>query len=87
MQRSRIMGGAAALAGAAADPIGPVVSVTLLPPEGLGDTGAEPGKVVGLLADNRSSVRAWYLITWLVCGACLILRRSPLSNAWSPARR
>jgi hypothetical protein len=72
METSRKMGGIAALAGAATNLLGLVVFVTLLLPKGLGDTDADPGKIVALLADNEAAMRAWYQVIYLVFGVCLI---------------
>lgn len=74
------MGGLAALAGAATNLTGLAVFTALLLPNGIGDTEAAPGTVVGLLADNHTAMRAWYIIIYLVFGACLVVLSLSLSD-------
>lgn len=71
--RSAKAGGIAALAGAATNLLGLVVFVALLLPKGLGDTEAEPGKVVALLVKNETAMRVWYQIIYLAFGACVLV--------------
>ncbi|MEI2774931.1 MAG: DUF4386 family protein [Tetrasphaera sp.] len=73
-------GGMAALAGAATNLTGPAVFIAMLLPKGLGGTEAAPGKAVGLLSDNHAAMRAWYIIIYLVFGACLVVLSLSLSE-------
>jgi hypothetical protein len=66
-------GGVAALTGAATNLLGLVVFVALLQPKGIGASDPDPGKIVALLVDNRAAMLAWYEITYLAFGICVIV--------------
>jgi len=72
MQTAQMMGGIAALIGAATNLLGGVVYATLLQPKGLGSEDADPGKSVALLADNEGAMRAFNEIIWLAFGVSLV---------------